>query len=159
VEFWSDFISYLRIYLSGWCTVNMKFLTPKLKPLPGTGLRSSREKKNPSSNSFLGSETPTVVAVGSSITWHIMPSTPVKVSWQFGGLYHLHLQGKIVSQARNQLCLRPASCLLLTWLTLWPWRWRWYDLMKRWTTFSEHHGIAPQMTEILWQLWIHFINL
>jgi hypothetical protein len=38
----------------------------------------------------------------SSIFWDITPRSPLKVNRRFGGTYRLHLQGRRISQARNQ---------------------------------------------------------
>jgi hypothetical protein len=45
----------------------------------------------------------------SSVFWDITPCSPLKVNQRFGGTSRLHLQGRSISQARNQL---PASCWL-----------------------------------------------
>jgi hypothetical protein len=34
--------------------------------------------------------------------WDITPCSPLSVNRRFGGTYHLHLQGRIISSARNQ---------------------------------------------------------
>jgi hypothetical protein len=38
----------------------------------------------------------------SSIFWAIMSCSPLQVNRRFGGTYHLYLQGRKVSQERNQ---------------------------------------------------------
>jgi hypothetical protein len=38
----------------------------------------------------------------SCIFWYITPCSPLKGNRRFGGTYRLHLQGRIISQARNQ---------------------------------------------------------
>jgi hypothetical protein len=55
----------------------------------------------------------------------------VKVNQHFGGTCYFHLQGRRISQARNQheavstqSCLLSASCWYFAWIILWPWRWR-----------------------------------
>jgi hypothetical protein len=39
----------------------------------------------------------------SSLFWDITPCSPLKVNWPFGETCRLHLQGRRISQARNQL--------------------------------------------------------
>jgi hypothetical protein len=39
----------------------------------------------------------------SSIFWDITLCTPLTVSWRFGGTCRFHLQGRRISQARNQI--------------------------------------------------------
>jgi hypothetical protein len=41
----------------------------------------------------------------STIVRDITPCSPLKVNRRFGGTYRLHLQGRKLSQPRNQLCL------------------------------------------------------
>jgi hypothetical protein len=53
-------------------------------------------------NHIVGSEVPTAVVMISSIFWDITPCSPSKVSRRFGGTCRLHLQGRIISQGRNQ---------------------------------------------------------
>jgi hypothetical protein len=40
--------------------------------------------------------------VKSTIFWDITPFSPLKVNRRFGVTYHLHLQGRSISRARNQ---------------------------------------------------------
>jgi hypothetical protein len=47
------------------------------------------------------------------------------------------------------LCLLPASCWFLTWLTLRPWRWRQYVPPKRWLTFIGLHGVISQEIRVV----------
>jgi hypothetical protein len=50
----------------------------------------------------------------SSFFWGISPCRQLKVNWLFGGTCRLHLQGRRISQARNQLesrCFGLVSCL------------------------------------------------
>jgi hypothetical protein len=52
----------------------------------------------------------------SSVFWDIMPYSPVKVNWHFGGTYCLHLWGRRVSKARNQheaSTMQSLACCLL----------------------------------------------
>jgi hypothetical protein len=50
----------------------------------------------------------------STIFWDITPCNPLKVNQRFGGTYHLHLQGRRISQARNQYKSRWQAELCLT---------------------------------------------
>jgi hypothetical protein len=50
----------------------------------------------------------TAVVMKSSTFWDITPYSPLKVNRRFGRIYRLHLQGIIISQARD-LC--EAICL------------------------------------------------
>jgi hypothetical protein len=47
-------------------------------------------------------EDSTAVVMKSSIFWDITPCSPLKVNRRFGWTCHLHLQGRRISQARNQ---------------------------------------------------------
>jgi hypothetical protein len=38
----------------------------------------------------------------SSVFWDITPCSPLEVNRRFGGILRFHLQGRILSQARNQ---------------------------------------------------------
>jgi hypothetical protein len=44
----------------------------------------------------------TAVVMKSSIFWDTTPCSPLKVNRHFGGIVRLHLQGRRVSEARNQ---------------------------------------------------------
>jgi hypothetical protein len=67
----------------------------------------------------VGFEVITAVVLKSTIFWDRTPCSPLKVNQQFGGTYHLHLQGREVSQGRNQreaasssvICFTLVSCL------------------------------------------------
>jgi hypothetical protein len=50
----------------------------------------------------IGFEVLTTVVMKSTIFWDITPCSPLKVNRRFGGTYHLHLQGRRISRARNQ---------------------------------------------------------
>jgi hypothetical protein len=43
-----------------------------------------------------------IIPLKSTNFWDITPCSPLKVSWRFGGIYRLHLQGWRISQERNQ---------------------------------------------------------
>jgi hypothetical protein len=44
----------------------------------------------------------TAVDMKRSIFWNIMPCSPLKVNWHFGGTCRSLLHGRRISQARNQ---------------------------------------------------------
>jgi hypothetical protein len=55
----------------------------------------------------------------SSIFWYITPCSPLKVNRHFGGTFHLHPQGRIICQTRNQVesGSKKSSCFkLVSWL-------------------------------------------
>jgi hypothetical protein len=60
-----------------------------------------------SNTSVLGFEILTAVVMKSTLLWDTTPCSPMKVNRRFGGTCRLHLQGRIVSQTRNQR----ATCL------------------------------------------------
>jgi hypothetical protein len=37
-----------------------------------------------------------------SVSWHITPCSPLKVNRRFGGTHRLHLQLRIINQARKE---------------------------------------------------------
>jgi hypothetical protein len=43
-----------------------------------------------------------VVVVKSSILWYVTPCSRLKINWRFGGTCRLHLQGRRITQVRNQ---------------------------------------------------------
>jgi hypothetical protein len=51
----------------------------------------------------VGFEVLTPMVVKSTIFWNIALCSPLKGNQRFGGTYRLHLQGRIISCARNQL--------------------------------------------------------
>jgi hypothetical protein len=51
---------------------------------------------------YLGFEVLTAAVKKGSISWNITPCSLFKVNGSFGGICHLHLQGRRISQARNQ---------------------------------------------------------
>jgi hypothetical protein len=53
----------------------------------------------------------TVVVMKSTVFWDIMPCSPLKVNQRFRGAYHLHLQGRRISRARNQWQALLVSCV------------------------------------------------
>jgi hypothetical protein len=75
----------------------------------------------------------------SSIFWDVTPCSPFKVNRRFGGTCRLHLQGREISQAGEQLETRwqPELCLQPA---LKP---------KRRLTFNGLHGIISQEIELL----------
>jgi hypothetical protein len=64
---------------------------------------------------FIGFEVLTPVVMKSSIFWDTTPHSPLKVNRLFGGTSLLHLQGRKICQARNQLatCFHAAFLLLI----------------------------------------------
>jgi hypothetical protein len=56
-----------------------------------------------------GAEVLTAAVMKSSIFWAITPCSPLKVNRRLGGTYRLHLQGRRINKARNQLALL-ATC-------------------------------------------------
>jgi hypothetical protein len=50
----------------------------------------------------VGFEVLTAVVVKSCIFWDVTPCSPLKLNRRFGGTCRLHLQGRRISQARNQ---------------------------------------------------------
>jgi hypothetical protein len=68
----------------------------------------------------LGFEALTAVAMKSSVTWNIMPYSPVKFNRRFGEMYLLHLQGRKLSKrirykkqaaSSASCCFKLVSCL------------------------------------------------
>jgi hypothetical protein len=51
---------------------------------------------------YVGFEVLTAMIMKSSIFWNVTPSSPLKVNLHSGGTCHFHLQGRRISQARNQ---------------------------------------------------------
>jgi hypothetical protein len=64
----------------------------------------------------VGFEVLTAVVTKNSVFWYVTPCCLLNVNWRYGGTCYLHLQGKRISQARNQqssaCCLLYASFLL-----------------------------------------------
>jgi hypothetical protein len=52
---------------------------------------------------LVGFEVLTAVVMKNTIFMDITPCSPLKVNRRFGGTYRLHLQGRRISRARNQL--------------------------------------------------------
>jgi hypothetical protein len=50
---------------------------------------------------IVGFEVLTAVVMKSTIFWDIMPCSPLKVDQRFRGTYHLHFQGRRISQANR----------------------------------------------------------
>jgi hypothetical protein len=63
----------------------------------------------------------------STIFWDIMPCSPLKVYWCFGGT-----------------CRHLLSCWFLVQLIFRPWRWRQHVALKRQLTFNRQHGVISQ---------------
>jgi hypothetical protein len=79
-----------------------------------------------------------VVVMNSFIFWNIRPCSPLKVNWCFGGMCHFNLQGKRISQARNQCeaCSKQG------------WRWKWHVLEKHRLAFNRLHSIISHKIEL-----------
>jgi hypothetical protein len=52
---------------------------------------------------FVGLEILTAVVMNSSISWDVTPCSSLKVNRCFGEIFHLHLHGPRISQAKNQI--------------------------------------------------------
>jgi hypothetical protein len=65
---------------------------------------------------------------------------------RFGGACRLSLQGRRISQARNQ----HATCFMLVFCSAYfrPWRWRWHVPPKRRLIFHGLHRVICQKTEL-----------
>jgi hypothetical protein len=51
--------------------------------------------------------------MNSFFIWDIMPCRPVKVTRRFGGIYRLHLQGRIVGQAEEMKQALLVVCFIM----------------------------------------------
>jgi hypothetical protein len=60
-------------------------------------------------------EVPTAVVMKSFIFWDITPCSPLKMNQRFGEICRLHLQGRRMSQARNQPGLLAICVILVSW--------------------------------------------
>jgi hypothetical protein len=96
----------------------------------------------------IGSEVLTAVTTKNIIFWDITLLSSLKVNRRFGGIYRLHIQGRGISQATNQLCLLPVSNWFLVWLNSSPWLWRRHVPPKRRLTFTRLHGIISQKIQV-----------
>jgi hypothetical protein len=70
----------------------------------------------------VGLEALTVATMENTVFCVATPCSPVEVHRRFGGMYHLHLQGRRVTQQKQERSLPPAYC----------WRCRLYVPPKRW---------------------------
>jgi hypothetical protein len=86
----------------------------------------------------VGFEVLTAVFMKSSTFWDVTPCSLLKVNWCFGRICCLHLQGRKISEAKNQQSLLPASCWFLARLILRPWRWRRHVPPKRQFDFQQN---------------------
>jgi hypothetical protein len=77
-----------------------------------------------------------------TIFWDITPYSPLKVNRRFGGIYRLHLQGRRISQARNQRESRWKAEPLRPWIR------RRYFPPKRRLPFNGLHGVISQKTAL-----------
>lgn len=105
----------------------------------------------------VGLEVLAAVVMKQSVFWNVTPCISLQMKWCFGGACHLHLQGRKISQERNQcesLC-HLLSCWLLVWLILWTWGWRVLSPLKYQLTFKGVHCIIPWEIELfLGSFWI-----
>jgi hypothetical protein len=77
--------------------------------------------------------------------WDLMPYSPFTISRRCGGTYPLYLQGRGISQARNQqLFFLGALRWFLAWLILRSWGWRRHVVPKHRLTFNRLHGVTSQ---------------
>jgi hypothetical protein len=76
--------------------VGRNYIISKKVKLTLMSPKNARYKKS------VGFEVLTAVVMKSSIFWDIMPCSPLEISRRFGGIYRLHLQGRIINRARNQ---------------------------------------------------------
>jgi hypothetical protein len=67
----------------------------------------------------VGFQVPTEVVTKSSIFWDITPCSPLNVNRYFGGTGRFHLQGQIISQAKNCHEVGNCSCWLQLIYSLW----------------------------------------
>jgi hypothetical protein len=74
-----------------------------------------------------------------SLFWDITPCSPFRVNRRFGGEGRQHLQGRRISQGRNQHESR--------WQVDLCWRWRRHVPPKRRLTFNGQHGVIFQKIE------------
>jgi hypothetical protein len=93
------------------------------------------------------SEVLTVVVMKSSFFWYITPCSPLKVSWHFGGTYHLHLQGWRIHQETSMKAGGRQSWFLVS-LILRPWIWKRHVPPKHRLTFNRLYSIISQKIEL-----------
>jgi hypothetical protein len=98
-------------------------------------------------------ETIRTLHLKSSIFWDITSCSQLKMNRRFGGSCRIHIQGRRISQARNQ---REARSYLLI---LRPWRWRWHVPPKRRLTFNWLHGVISQKRELFITTTVRTSNL
>jgi hypothetical protein len=63
---------------------------------------SKKRRKRKQSVGFVGFQVLTAVVMKSTMFRNITPCSPLEVNRRFGRTYRLHLQGRRISQARNQ---------------------------------------------------------
>jgi hypothetical protein len=83
------------------------------------------------------------ITLKSSIVWDIMPCSPLKVNWRFGGTRRLHQQDRIISQ--QETWGTAGSFHLLSR----RWRWKRYVPPKPRLTFNWLHRMLSQTVEFL----------
>jgi hypothetical protein len=76
------------------------------EPIPNEmlhGIRTRTKEEDINNNlQYVGFADVGTVTMNSSLFWDMTPCSPVKVNRRFGRTYRLHLEGRRVSQARNQ---------------------------------------------------------
>jgi hypothetical protein len=101
---------------------------------------------------LVGFEVLTAAVMKIIIFWDITPCSPLKVNWRFGRTFRLLLQGRGISQSRNQREAggkQSSPCHLLhAWLIFPPSRWRRYVPPKRRLTSNRLHGVISQKIDL-----------
>jgi hypothetical protein len=103
-------------------------------------------------NTHIGFEALTTVIMKRSLCWNITPFHLLRFKWRYGEKCRLHLQGRRMSQAKNQheagskICLYflPDSCCILARLNLIFWKCWWYISPKRHFTFNGLRGVEDR---------------
>jgi hypothetical protein len=87
----------------------------------------------------------------SSIFWDITTCNPLKVDGRFGGIFRHHLQGRRISQIKNQRVsswqAEHASRCFLAWLILRPWSYRRHIPPNR-VTFNGLQDVITEKIEL-----------
>jgi hypothetical protein len=87
---------------------------------------------------------PSASNVKSPIFWDITPFSPLKVKRHFGGKCSLHLQGRRISQVRNQHEAGSQQSWFPAWLILRPWRWRRHILRNVGWVSTDYTELCPR---------------
>jgi hypothetical protein len=136
-----------------------QILYAAVSPHPSCTLSPSYDSwfQNPNFD-YVGHEVLTAVIMNSSVFWNMTAYSSMRVNTRFGGTCRLHLQGWIVSHARNQYegmrkqqgepLLLPASRLFLALLTLQPCRWKRHVPAICRLIFNGLYGVISHKTEL-----------